>query len=485
MLVAGLVVSAFGVGAWWYAREQQTRNHDLRIGQAAHRLWRQLTPWLREDSIAQMVRATFAQEDTPVAVAVIWHTDGNPAASIAGPKLVEAYRSEFLRVLPQGSAVITRGPGETDSSLRRARIPSAESGIPGNPRRPQMPEIRPPVFSTLKTARGDWRFGAFSNPHYTVFVGIAEDDLHASARRSALWFAGAGALALLLAGLGAWWASGRAIRPLDRIVTISNRMSAGNLDERIPSNGSDDREFSQLIQCLNNMTARLQDNFAQAARFTADAAHELRTPLAVMQNTLGEALRLPTLDEATRERLGVVLHQTSRLKHITHSLLLLCQADAGKLPVKPERYDLSRDLDGLMEDAEALCRERGLTFEKQIQPGFVIEADRALMHQVLQNLVSNAIKHNRPDGRVQIRLLGAGQRGTFEIFNTSAELSEEAKARLFDRFYRAETSRRGDGFGLGLNIARELARANGAKVELASAANGTMGFSVTFGLTPC
>ena len=99
-------------------------------------------------------------------------------------------------------------------------------------------------------------------------------------------------LALLIAGVGAWLASGRAIRPLERIASISNRMSAGSLDERIPLHVGDDREFAQLIGSWNNMTARLRDSFEQAARFTADASHELKTPLAVMQTTLNETLRL-------------------------------------------------------------------------------------------------------------------------------------------------------------------------------------------------
>jgi signal transduction histidine kinase len=229
------------------------------------------------------------------------------------------------------------------------------------------------------------------------------------------------------------------------------------------------------------MTARLRDNFEQTARFTADASHELKTPLAVIQATLNDTLRTDALDEATRERIGVALHQVSRLKHITHCLLLLSQADAGKLPVKRERYDLSRDLEGLMEDAESLCGEAGLTFEKQIDPAVFVEADRALMHQVFQNLISNAVKHNQPGGRVAVRLACVGSRVRFEVTNTSDEEAGEAGHRLFDRFYRAESSRRSEGFGLGLNIAQELSRANGATLELMATAPGSTGFSVTFG----
>lgn len=479
MLVAGVVVTGFGTGAWWFALEQQARNHDLRISQEARRLWAQLTPRHREDDFAEAMRTVFGEREATMAVEVVWHSEDHPSVSVTGPGLGRTERSEFIRHLPTGPAVVKQAP-EVDGPQRQARAFAPGMAEVGTQRRPVMPEIRTPEFFTVLNGGNGWRFGAFSNPHYTLFVGLSKDDLQAGALHTGLWFAGGGVLALLIAGLGAWWAAGRAIRPLDRIASIANRMSAGSLDERIPLHPDDDREFAQLIATLNHMTTRLQDHFEQATRFTADASHELKTPLAVMQTTLNDTLRTESLDEVTRQRIGVVLHQASRLKRITHSLLLLSQADAGELPVKPERYDLSSDLEGLMEDAESLCGEAGLTFEKTIEPSVLVEADRALMHQVFQNLVSNAIKHNQPGGSVRVELHGGETGAVFEITNTSAEVTEETRQRLFDRFYRAETSRRGEGFGLGLNIAFELARANGAKLELIPTLTGTTAFSVRF-----
>ncbi|QTN32637.1 HAMP domain-containing protein [Akkermansiaceae bacterium] len=479
MLVAGIVVTGFGAGAWWFALEQQARNHDLRIGQEARRLWTQLTPRDREEQFARAVEKIFSESGEVVAVTVMWHTEGNPSATFSGPTWNEANRPVFAGYLPRGSQVVTSGV-DTDSTTRPARAFSPGIGNSGSPRRPIMPEIRTPDFFTIEDGKVKWRFGAFSNPHYTVFVGLSRDALQAEARGTALWFAGGGVIALLIAGLGAWWASGRAIRPLDRIVSISERMSAGNLGERIPLHGGDDREFAQLIGALNDMTARLERSFEQSARFTADASHELKTPLAVIQGTLNDVLRTEALDDESHQRISVVLHQMSRLKHITQSLLLLSQADAGELPVRRESYNLSEDLEGLMEDAEALCEAAGLAFEKHIEPGVFVEADRALMHQVLQNLVSNAVKHNQADGRVEIRFVRHAKGARFEISNTCAAIPGEVQERLFERFYRAEDSRSGEGFGLGLNIARELARANGAKLELMPAGSGMIGFSVNF-----
>ncbi len=479
MLVAGIVVTGFGAGAWWFALDQQARNHDLRIAQEARRLWTHLTPRDREDDFAEAVEKIFGPGGVEVAVTVMWHTEGNALATLAGPALDDTHRSVLVAHLPRGSEVVKTAV-DSGGTPRAARALLPGMGNVGSPRRPIMPEIRTPDFFTVKDAAAEWRLGAFSNPHYTVFVGLSRDALRAGARGTALWFAGGGVLSLGIAGLGAWWASGRAIRPVDRIVSLSNRMSAGNLAERIPLHEGDDREFVQLIGALNNMTTRLGRSFEQSARFTADASHELKTPLAVIQGTLNDVLRSEALDDESCKRVGVVLHQVSRLKHITHSLLLLSQADAGELPVRRERYDLSEELDGLMDDAEALCGSAGLTFEKHIEPGVFVEADRALMHQVFQNLVSNAVKHNLPGGGVWVRLGRDAAGVCFEIRNTCAAIPGEVKRRLFDRFYRAEASRSGDGFGLGLNIAFELARANGVRLELMPAGSGMICFFVTF-----
>jgi two-component system, OmpR family, heavy metal sensor histidine kinase CusS len=479
MLVAGVVVAGFGMGTWWFALAQQARNHDLRIAQEARRLWTQLTPRDREEHFARAAEKIFSESGEKVAVTVMWHTEMHPSVTLSGPALNEANRSAFVGYLPQGSDVV-RSAADTDSPARLARALSPGIGNVGSPRRPIMPEIRTPDFFTIQDTAEKWRFGAFSNPHYTVFVGLSRDSLQAEARGTALWFAGGGMIALLIAGLGAWYASGRAIRPLDRIVSNADRMSAGNLNERIPLHDGDDREFSQLISALNNMTARLERSFEQSARFTADASHELKTPLAVIQSTLNDVLRSKSLDEETSERIGVSLHQVSRLKYITHSLLLLSQADSGELPIHRELYDLSDALAGLMDDAESLCETAGLAFEKHIEPGVFVDADRALMHQVFQNLVSNAVKYSSPDGSVRVRLSRNAECVRFDIHNTSEEIPDEVRRRLFERFYRAEDSRHGEGFGLGLNISIELARANGAVLELLPTERGMIGFAVSF-----
>ena len=174
MLVAGVVVTGFGAGAWWFALEQQARNHDLRIAQEARRLWTQLTPRYREDDFAQAVGKVFGQGEVAVAVTVIWHTGDLPSASITGPKVCETSRSALIRYLPTGPAVV-RHTVDRESPQRKGRAFAPGMASVGTQRRPLMPEIRTPDFFSVKDTGGDWRFGAFSNPHYTLFVGLSEE----------------------------------------------------------------------------------------------------------------------------------------------------------------------------------------------------------------------------------------------------------------------------------------------------------------------
>jgi signal transduction histidine kinase len=131
------------------------------------------------------------------------------------------------------------------------------------------------------------------------------------------------------------------MRPLERIIRTAEGLTAADLGQRVPANATDDREFAQLISVLNGMMERLHLSFEQAARFTADASHELKTPLTVMHGTTHALLRRSAPGSAEHEQLESLACELSRLKSITHSLLILSQADAGKLPLQRETFDLS------------------------------------------------------------------------------------------------------------------------------------------------
>lgn len=494
MIVAWLLVGAFGAAAWWYARGTLERSLDDRIIVPAQRVWSRIDPHTSNEefeSIADLVFGSVPDENAAAVLLVKEHQQGRTLFSTAdAPTDIDAVlhaqfpTDEEIRLTHPGALQghpppEGRRPPPIGEQMEFGDLlglpPDFQRGgpPPGNQGRslrfrPQMPLVREPQLFTASSGGTDWRFGALSSPEYTLFIGLSLDGYYAELHRMTQAFAAMAVLGLSLAGLGAWWTSKRAMRPLERVIDTARRLNASDLAQRIPLQPDDDQEFAQLIDVLNGMMQRLDDGFQQAVRFTADASHELKTPLAVMLATLDDAVRHAAPGSPEQERFQSLFEEANRLKSITQSLLLLSQADAGRLPTHPETYDLSADLPRLIEDGEILCEQAGLTLEHRIEPGLCVHADRALLRQVFQNLLSNAIKYNRPDGRVTIELASKEAQAVFTISNTGPAIPAEHRQRLFDRFFRSDAAhnRKTDGFGLGLNIATELARANAAQLGL-------------------
>ncbi|MGV3659532.1 MAG: sensor histidine kinase [Prosthecobacter sp.] len=522
MLVAGVLVAAVGTAAWWYTGRVLERGVDDRIIAPAQRVWSRIDPRTTDEefkAIADLVFGTSPSLDAPAALLVKEHQQGRTLfASPNAPKdLEEQFRLQF----PTDEEIRNSPPDQPGGGPppRRPRPPDGGfdeilglpprpdfgpggagggdefAGPPGSPGfrggralpfRPQMPLIREPVLFTAHSAGGDWRFGAFSSPQYTLFIGLSLTDYYAELNRMARWFAAIGLLGLTLAGFGALWTSKRAMRPLERAIRTAQRLTASDLAERIHLSRDDDREFAQLIDVLNGMMERLQSSFQQAVRFTADASHELKTPLAVMLADLDDAVRHSTPGSAEHERFVSLFEEANRLRQITQSLLLLSQADAGRLPTRPEVYDLGADLARLLEDGEILCEQAGLTLEHHLAPQVIVQADRALLRQVFQNLLGNAIKYNRPQGHVRLDLVEEAGVAVFTIANTGPGIPPQHQPRLFERFFRGDAARnrQTDGFGLGLNIATEMARANGAELRLLSSVEDHTLFEVRLAVAP-
>jgi two-component system heavy metal sensor histidine kinase CusS len=231
---------------------------------------------------------------------------------------------------------------------------------------------------------------------------------------------------------------------------------------------------------LNRMMDRLEASFRQATRFSADASHELKTPLAIMQGELENALQATAPGSADQQLFCNLLEETQRLTTITRSLLLLAQADAGQLKLALEPVNLSAELESMIEDARVLAGDLRLTFETHLPPDVRLPADRALLHTVIFNLLSNAIKYNEPDGRIELRLESSPGKIIFTIGNTGPGIPAADQASVFERFHRARrpNTPRVDGIGLGLSLAREIVRAHGGELSLKESRSGWTAFTV-------
>ena len=357
-------------------------------------------------------------------------------------------------------------------------LPAApRRGEPISPSNPALP-LRSAQFSTHQTGATAWRVGVMGNPYMTLIVAANMDDFEARmARLRNLYFTTVVAVLALVAG-GAWFVARRALRPVTALTQTAERVTARGLDQRIPTITSD-AEFKRLIKVFNEMLDRLERSFTQATRFSADASHELKTPLARLQMELEEALQNAPAGSPQQEVFSSLLDEVTRLKAIVQKLLLLSLADAGRLQLQKQRVNLTRLLEGVIED----CRLQAphLTVEQSLAQNVEVPADPELLEQALQNLATNAIKYNCDGGRIRFQLTTDAKSALVSVANTGAVIPESERERIFERFYRVDKSRSGRvaGTGLGLSLARDITRAHGGELALETADAGETRFAVT------
>lgn len=352
--------------------------------------------------------------------------------------------------------------------------------IPNLPLHPPQapPRPRPHSVTVSQLASGHlWRIGLASVPHARLAVVLDAQviDAEMASIRNAFLIALPFALALI--GLGSWLFSARALRPLRRLTDTTRRVTAEGLSQRISSQG-EDREFVELIEMFNRMLARLERSFKQATRFSADAAHELKTPLAIVQGQLERVIQSAEDGSPMQEALSSILDETRRLSTISRKLLLLSQADAGRLSVLVQVFDVSKALEDLLEDTRMLAPHLKVTGE--IQPGLRLQADGSLLRQVLHNLISNAIKYNVEQGWIHIATARWTQHVEVRVSNASHGIAKADQDKVFERFYRADAAhgRQVEGVGLGLSVSREIARAHGGDLTLRTSTDDAVHFSL-------
>jgi signal transduction histidine kinase len=331
--------------------------------------------------------------------------------------------------------------------------PDGSRGMPGL----RAARVKKPVFQTVNTSGGDWRVGILGNDSVTIVIGVNLAEYHREAARIRNAFLFVVPLGLLVLAGGGWLLAARALRPIAIITHTAAGITARGLDKRVPFTSADP-DLVLLSEVINGMLCRLERSFGQAVRFSADAAHELQTPLTVLQGELEEAVQCSVPGSDEQQRYSGLLEEAQRLKAIVQKLLLLARADAGQLTLQRETVDLTALVESAVEDVKAIGPE--LLVEQQIASGVHVKADTDLLAQVIRNMTSNAVKYNVEHGWVVFQLCTNGRVAQFTLSNTGVPIPPEDQERIFDRFYRVDKSRsrRIGGVGLGLSIAREIAR---------------------------
>jgi signal transduction histidine kinase len=349
------------------------------------------------------------------------------------------------------------------------------------------PKVSLPVSTlgmrTAKLHRKNYRLGTFQKDELILSLAGDMRDIEEDAGSRALAVLGILPFMLVVTGFGGWWIARTALAPVSEVAEAAEQITAQRLDARLNEPPVDD-EIGRLTRVLNEMFTRLNESFRQTERFSADASHELKTPLTVLRSSIEDLLESPTLEEDDRRTVASLLEQTRRLSAITESLLLLSRADTGRLQLDLTWVDVCEIIRACAEDAEILAEERGIFITRNLPGSIMAGVDAGRLNQILWNLLDNAIKYNASNGRVEIRA------GTdlvqklvwIEICNSGPGVPADLVPQLFERFFRSDPRGVTEGHGLGLSLSRELARAHGGDVTLVSSHEGWTVFRVTLRL---
>jgi signal transduction histidine kinase len=320
---------------------------------------------------------------------------------------------------------------------------------------------------SLKIGNHAVRLGVFKKEDVTLSMAVDLSEISQDTRELALGFVVGLPILLGIVTVGGWWIARKALAPIREITTAAEQITAQHLDRRLPISASRD-EIGRLASVLNEMFDRLDRSFRQAARFSADASHELKTPLTVLRSSLEDLLESEALSDDDRRAVAGSLEQAHRLSSITECLLLLSRADVGRLQLDLTITNVTEIVTTCVEDARIIADVRGIIIEAEMPPQMEILADPGRLEQILMNLLDNAIKYNIPGGRIKISAQSS-RGGSLSILvgNTGPGIAREHATRLFERFFRSHAVASVPGHGLGLSLARELARAHGGDLILA------------------
>jgi heavy metal sensor kinase len=301
-------------------------------------------------------------------------------------------------------------------------------------------------------------------------VGLDRDDINEALGQLLTVLALASPLVLLVAAIGGYLLAGRVLAPVAAITQLAGRIGERELHARLDLDLPDD-ELGRLARTFDAMLARIEEAFERQRRFTADAAHELRTPLALMRAQVDLALARRRSADAYREALVGLDGDLQRLTGLVGTLLTLARADTGRLVPESAPFDLADTVALVAEQYAPLAEAAGVSLRADVAPTPTV-ADEDLLMQVLVNLVDNALAHTPQTGVVTIGCRANNEQPHLWVADTGSGIAADHLPRVFDRFYRSDSGRdreRG-GTGLGLAISRAIVEAHGGTIVLKSQA---------------
>jgi two-component system heavy metal sensor histidine kinase CusS len=340
---------------------------------------------------------------------------------------------------------------------------------------PNLPDklSQPSGLSTIKYDGTDYRVlnaplfpDKPDSPQLTLLLDITHHQHFLQRMQHLIWLT-VGLSALATALLGAW-AARSGLRPLRRMSAVAKGVSAQSLDARLPEENMPP-ELAEMAQHFNAMLGRLDDSFQRMSAFSADIAHELRTPLSNLLTHTQVTLTRPRALEDYREALHSNLEELQWMAQLVNDMLYLAKSDHGLLMPKRETLDLAQETDLLLEFFAPLAEDAQVRLSREGDAQ--IECDRSMLRRALSNLLDNALRFTPVNGEVWVRIVDHPKRLRLSVENTGQPISDDLLPRLFDRFYRADPARRegsSEHAGLGLAITQSIIRAHDGQIRCES-----------------
>lgn len=292
-------------------------------------------------------------------------------------------------------------------------------------------------------------------------------------------------LVLIVAVAVGWYLAVHALKPFEEVANTAEQITSERLNTQIV-NVRKEQEIQRLVQSFNSMVARLSRSFDQMRKFNANVAHELRTPLAILQGENEIALRSASVPEEIRAVLISNLEELGRLTRIVNDILTLAEVEAGTQVLTKRPLDLKSMVNDLADQMQFLAMERNMQIEAQDLPEAVVQADDLWIRRAVLNLLDNAIKYSRDGGKIRVSMTNDGAKVSLCIRDDGIGIAEQDLPHIFERLFRADPARNRNtgGVGLGLALVKWVVEAHDGRVMVASAPDQGAQFQIELPVLP-
>jgi heavy metal sensor kinase len=453
LIVLTLLIGALSTGVYFYLSHSLHQNLDRSLELRTTQLQ------TIQGVMSSITMGEFEEELGEVVL--LYLKNGDEITSISARNVDLTLDSALIQQALNGEASYTTIKTAANRELRVYIVPFRQEGpapMPGMPGSPSTGTT--PIESAA------------------IAVGRSTGDIDESLAGLIRTLVIAGPLTLVLAGAGGIFLAQRALKPVDQMTRTAHEIEESDLSQRIPVQSKD--ELGRLASTLNQMIERLEKAFKRQQQFTADASHELRSPLSVIQAESTLALNKERSANEYKHSLEVVENEAEHMAKVIDQLLTLARADSGKEQLSIEKIDLGELLASIVENAEILCRDKGIEFRSNLTDSILVSGDRAKLRELFLNLLDNAIRYSPDGGTISLILRRVESMAVISITDTGIGIPEKDIPHIFERFYRVDKarSREQGGAGLGLSICKYIVEAHGGKIEVTSQPGTGSTFSV-------